>query len=111
MSFLYDRDVIQIHGDLAARNVLLTSCLTAKISDFGLAHRLYEHCPTSDMRTDVLPARWMAPEALRDIKVTKYTDIWSFGIVIWEIFSLGETPYSSNKYNYTTYKIFFLKVY
>ncbi|XP_040580903.1 uncharacterized protein [Lepeophtheirus salmonis] len=95
MSFLYERDVIQLHGDLAARNILLTTDLTAKISDFGLSHRLYNHYVTSDMRTDVLPSRWMAPEALRDIKLSKYTDLWSFGIVIWEIFSLGETPYSS----------------
>lgn len=90
-----------IHGDLAARNVLLTSDLTAKLSDFGLAVEIPSEAErTSDdlpngakLRTKECPVRWMAPESLLNGYVTTCSDVWAFGVVLWEIFSLASFPY------------------
>ncbi|XP_072029444.1 uncharacterized protein [Amphiura filiformis] len=82
-----------IHRDLAARNILVGEDLVCKVADFGLARdvmnvRIYER--TSDAP---LPIRWMAIESLVDDIFTIESDVWSFGVVIWEIISLGARPY------------------
>ncbi|CAH2277346.1 fibroblast growth factor receptor 4 [Pelobates cultripes] len=82
-----------IHRDLAARNVLVAEDNVIKIADFGLArgvHDLDYYKKTSNGR---LPVKWMAPEALFDRVYTHQSDIWSFGILTWEIFTLGGSPY------------------
>uniref|UniRef100_A0AAY4E1A9 Fibroblast growth factor receptor n=1 Tax=Denticeps clupeoides TaxID=299321 RepID=A0AAY4E1A9_9TELE len=79
--------------DLAARNVLVTESNVMKIADFGLArdvHNIDYYKKTTNGR---LPVKWMAPEALFDRVYTHQSDVWSFGVLMWEIFTLGGSPY------------------
>ncbi|XP_022083663.1 angiopoietin-1 receptor-like [Acanthaster planci] len=79
-----------IHRDLAARNTLLDEGLIAKVSDFGLSRGEDIYVQTSARR---VPVRWLAIESLRYKEYTSKSDVWSFGIVLWEIATLGGTPY------------------
>ncbi|XP_072041361.1 tyrosine kinase receptor Cad96Ca-like [Amphiura filiformis] len=79
-----------VHRDLAARNVLVSEDLICKVSDFGLAREEEEYHKKSDMK---LPLRWMSIESWADGIHTKESDVWSFGILLWEIVTLGARPY------------------
>ncbi len=79
-----------VHRDLAARNVLVCDDLVCKVTDFGLSRSDEVYVKTTAGR---LPVRWMAIESLNYSVYTTKSDVWSFGILLWEIVSLGATPY------------------
>ncbi|GCB64941.1 hypothetical protein scyTo_0009898 [Scyliorhinus torazame] len=90
----YLSDMNYVHRDLAARNILVNSQLVCKVSDFGLS-RVLEDDPEGTYTTSggKIPIRWTAPEAIAYRKFTSASDVWSFGIVMWEVLSYGERPY------------------
>ncbi|KAL5107085.1 Tyrosine-protein kinase Fer [Taenia crassiceps] len=107
MAYLESKNCI--HRDLAARNCLLTEDRVLKIADFGMAREEHVYEPGQSAeegerkrhkkskklsdRNGPIPIKWTAPEALYSNRYTSKCDVWSFGILLWEIFSAGDTPY------------------
>ena len=90
-----------VHRDLAARNCLVDEKLTVKISDFGMARDKYKSDYYRVQSKSLLPVRWMPPESMLYGKFTTESDVWSYGVMLWEIYSYGLQPY----YGYTDQEI------
>ncbi|XP_055301868.1 vascular endothelial growth factor receptor 3-like [Sitodiplosis mosellana] len=103
MDYLVSRKVL--HGDLAARNILLCDDNIVKICDFGLARSLCKNENYHMKTKHNLPLKWLALESINNGVFSTYSDIWSFGIVLWELFSLGAKPYSCIKIEDLKYKL------
>ncbi|XP_059059361.1 tyrosine-protein kinase transmembrane receptor Ror-like isoform X2 [Achroia grisella] len=82
-----------VHRDLAARNCLVGANLTVKIADFGMSRDVYT-CDYYKMRGErPMPVRWMSPESILYARFTHESDVWSYGVVLWEIYSRGKQPF------------------
>jgi serine/threonine protein kinase len=98
MEYLSTKKIM--HGDLAARNILIGSkegqekIYVPKISDFGLSRAFYDKSSYQKQERDCIPWKWMDIYFLETGTFTMNSDLWSFGIVLWEMFSLGRLPYA-----------------
>ncbi|XP_012937860.1 vascular endothelial growth factor receptor 2 [Aplysia californica] len=91
--------IYYIHRDLAARNVLLAEDNVVKICDFGLAKDLYKDPEYHKKGDGPVPVKWMALESFTHRIYTTKSDVWSYGIMLWELFSLGGNPYPGVEIN------------
>ncbi|XP_026173399.1 high affinity nerve growth factor receptor [Mastacembelus armatus] len=82
-----------VHRDLATRNCLVGEGLVVKIGDFGMSRDIYSTDYYRVGGRTMLPIRWMPPESIMYRKFTTESDIWSFGVVLWEIFTYGKQPW------------------
>ncbi|XP_050431861.1 insulin-like peptide receptor [Adelges cooleyi] len=88
-----------IHRDLAARNCMVATDLTVKIGDFGMSRQIFAGNYYRKGNKGEMPIRWMAPESMAEGLFTSQSDVWSYGVVLWEMLTLGEQPYKGKSNN------------
>jgi len=93
MKYLAERNFV--HRDLAARNCMLDSKMNVKVSDFGLTRETNNRDYYRSQRVAELPLKWMAPESIKFNFYNEKTDVWAFGVTLWEIMTRGQIPYST----------------
>ncbi|XP_023608988.1 muscle, skeletal receptor tyrosine-protein kinase isoform X6 [Myotis lucifugus] len=91
MAYLSERKFV--HRDLATRNCLVGENMVVKIADFGLSRNIYSADYYKANENDAIPIRWMPPESIFFNRYTTESDVWAYGVVLWEIFSYGLQPY------------------
>uniref|UniRef100_A0A8C1K7D9 receptor protein-tyrosine kinase n=1 Tax=Cyprinus carpio TaxID=7962 RepID=A0A8C1K7D9_CYPCA len=91
MTYLSERKFV--HRDLATRNCLVAENFVVKIADFGLSRNIYAADYYKAGENDAIPIRWMPPESIFYNRYTSESDVWAYGVVLWEIFSYGMQPY------------------
>lgn len=91
MAYLSERKFV--HRDLATRNCLVGENMVVKIADFGLSRNIYAADYYKASENDAIPIRWMPPESIFYNRYTSESDVWAYGVVLWEIFSHGMQPY------------------
>ncbi|KAG7466504.1 hypothetical protein MATL_G00165420 [Megalops atlanticus] len=91
MEYLSSKNII--HRDLAARNCMLNENMTVCVADFGLSKKIYSGDYYRQGSVSKLPVKWIALESLADNVYTTQSDVWAFGVTIWEIMTRGQTPY------------------
>ncbi|XP_077201400.1 muscle, skeletal receptor tyrosine-protein kinase [Paroedura picta] len=91
MAYLSERKFV--HRDLATRNCLVGENMVVKIADFGLSRNMYSADYYKANENDAIPIRWMPPESIFYNRYTTESDVWAYGVVLWEIFSFGMQPY------------------
>uniref|UniRef100_A0A674BCY4 Tyrosine-protein kinase receptor TYRO3 n=1 Tax=Salmo trutta TaxID=8032 RepID=A0A674BCY4_SALTR len=91
MEYLSNKSII--HRDLAARNCMLSENLTVCVADFGLSKKIYSGDYYRQGSVSKLPVKWIALESLADNVYTTQSDVWAFGVTMWEIMARGQTPY------------------
>ena len=109
MQFLSKNKIM--HGDLAARNILMdenllvNECPVAKVADFGLSKKLNDYAIYEKESREFVPWKWMAMEYLMDQYFTLASDVWSYGVLFWEILSFGKIPYGHQDYDEVVAKL------
>uniref|UniRef100_A0A8B9KSF8 Tyrosine-protein kinase receptor TYRO3 n=1 Tax=Astyanax mexicanus TaxID=7994 RepID=A0A8B9KSF8_ASTMX len=91
MEYLSSKNII--HRDLAARNCMLNESMTVCVADFGLSKKIYSGDYYRQGSVSKLPVKWIALESLADNVYTTQSDVWAFGVTMWEIMARGQTPY------------------
>ena len=109
MAYLHNKHYV--HRDLACRNCLVGTRLVVKVCDFGMTRDLYDvEYYRMDSKT-LVPLKWLAPESIHYRKFTCESDIWSFGVVLWEVFSFGRVPWSACSNEEVFYILFYFIIF
>merc|ERR1719394_2310081 len=91
LAFLHEQKYV--HRDVACRNCLVNASRTIKLADFGMTRPMFENDYYRFSRRGMLPVRWMSPESLADGIFTPMSDVWSFGVLLYEIITFGSFPF------------------
>ena len=89
----YLAELKYVHRDVACRNCLVNSTRVVKLADFGMTRPMYENDYYRFSRKGMLPVRWMAPESLADGLFTPMSDVWSYGVLLYEMITFGSFPF------------------